>query len=172
MKRRNMLIATGGLAVAAASGVRATASEDDDLVSFLFVQTAPSVRLSGGKLTLSGISASTLYFSDRPERIAGHVTTAEFVDHWASGSDSFKADPPNGVLSLHQSDDPTLVVVVLKEPRMEGADLVYDVDVLDGPDDVSGSTSSLFIDEIGKPLTPISFAGANRRNRRRNRRAN
>jgi hypothetical protein len=169
MKRRNLLIAAGGMALVAGS---ARASEEDEQVEFLFVQTAPSVKLSGGKLTMTGANPHTLYFSDRPERIFGRVTTKEFVDMWGQGIDSFKSDPPNAVLTVHNHDDPSEVVVVLRDPRMEGADLVYDVEVLDGRDEVMGPTASLFIDTIGRPLTPMSVAGVRRRTRRRTRRRN
>jgi len=40
-------------------------------------------------------------------------------------------------------------------PRLEGKDLVYDVKVLDGKQKVSGGIASLFIDTIGRPLTPV-----------------
>ena len=168
MDRREILVAAGGIALIA-SAARAT-SDSEELVEFLFVQTAPATSLSGGVLRLAGVNPHTLYFSDRPERIVGHITTQEFVDMWGKGTDSFKADPPNAVLTVHDAEDPTEVVVVLRDPRIEGADLVYDVDVLDGPAEISGDSASLFIDTIGRPLTPLSFAGVRRRTRRRVRR--
>ncbi len=167
MNRREILVAASGVALAASA---ARATSDEELVEFLFVQTAPATSLSGGVLRLTGANPHTLYFSDRPERIVGHITTQEFVDMWGKGTDSFKADPPNAVLTVHDAEDPTEVVVVLRDPRIEGADLVYDVDVLDGPAEISGDSASLFIDVIGRPLTPLSFAGVRRRTRRRVRR--
>jgi hypothetical protein len=42
-------------------------------VQLLFVQTAKTATLhKDGRLTLKGVSPTTLYFSDRPARIAGH----------------------------------------------------------------------------------------------------
>ena len=54
-------------------------------------------------------------------------------------------------------------VVVLKNPKLEGDRLTFDVDVLEG--DLAGAdgAASLFIDIIGRPLTPMSFAGVARR---------
>ena len=57
---------------------------------------------SDGVLTLSGVSPATLYFSDRPERVVGHMTNEQFVEGWSLGEDNFAADPPNAVLSLHR----------------------------------------------------------------------
>jgi hypothetical protein len=58
-------------------------------------------------------------------------------------------------------------VVVLSEPRLEGGDLMFSVDVLDGDPELAGGASSLFIDIIGRPLTPVSYAGVARRTTRR-----
>jgi hypothetical protein len=74
------------------------------------------------------------------------------------------------VLSIHHEPLPQDVVAVLRNPRLDGADLVYDAEVLDGEKVADGTAASLFIDVIGRPLTPVSIAGANRRERRRDRR--
>ena len=67
----------------------------DAETELLFVQNAKSVSLADGVLKLMGIGASTLYFSDRPERLVGHWETADFVSNWdTGGDDSFAADPP------------------------------------------------------------------------------
>jgi hypothetical protein len=86
------------------------------------------------------------------------------------GDDSFAAIPPNAALSFLGEEESHDVVVVLKSPRMDGKTLVYDVDVLEGPEAISGKGAALFIDVIGRPLTPISVAGGRRRVRRRTRR--
>jgi hypothetical protein len=52
-------------------------------------------------------------------------------------------------------------VVVLQDPVLQGDSLTYTVKVLQGAD------VSVFIDIIGMPLTPLSFAGVARRNYRR-----
>jgi hypothetical protein len=59
-------------------------------IQLLFVQSARSATLSkDGRLTLKGVSPTTLYFSDRPARIAGHYRNAEFMQFWQGGKDSF-----------------------------------------------------------------------------------
>ncbi|MHA7777215.1 hypothetical protein [Roseibium sp. M-1] len=164
MNRRDAILATGLIAAGATVAPAIAAEEEAEL---LFVQNSGGAKLSGGKLTLTGASASTLYFSDRPERIVGRVTTKEFVDHWATGDDSFKQDPPNAVLTADNGGEAVEVTLVLKNPTLEGSDLVYEVEVLDGPSEVSGTWASLFIDLIGAPLTPLSYAGVARRAGRR-----
>ena len=41
----------------------------------MFVQTARAITSDGTTLTLKDVTPSTLYFSDRPKRIVGHMTT-------------------------------------------------------------------------------------------------
>ena len=61
------------------------------------------------------VNQQTLYFSDRPERIAGHMKMAEYLAEWAKaeGPDNFSTDPPNAILSVYEpgKDDNTVVVV-------------------------------------------------------------
>src|SRR5205823_6148029 len=69
-------------------------------IDALFVQTAHSAGYCAGQLTLYGLSRSTLYFADRPQRAVGHLHTQLFVPLWESGMHSFADDPPNAVLSF------------------------------------------------------------------------
>jgi hypothetical protein len=66
----------------------------------LFVQTAASMTSDRGTITLHGLSPSTLYFADRPQRDVGHMMTSHFVANWAAGDNSFADNPPNAVLSF------------------------------------------------------------------------
>jgi hypothetical protein len=139
-------------------------------IEALFVQSAAGMAYENGRLILSGIAPTTLLFADRPQRVTGHVPTEEFLDSWGEGDDSFAADPPNAVLSTFSKDEVTDVVVVLQNPVLDGDRFSYQVEILDGEMPASGGPSSLFIDVIGRPLTPVSIAGVHRRGRRRGRR--
>jgi hypothetical protein len=138
----------------------------------MFVQTAHATSSDGATLALEGINPATLYFSDRPQRIVGHMTTADFVALWGEGENSFQEDPPNAVLAyLEPGDDvPEDAVVVIREPRLEDDRLVYAIDVLEGTVPAKSAAASLFIDPVGRPLSPGSVAGVRRRERRRERR--
>ena len=145
-------------------------SAQSDEFEALYVQTAAGMAYDNGRLTLNGIAPTTLYFSDRPNRITGHITTEEFLDTWGDGDDSFADDPPNAVLSTFSDDEVNDVVVVLQDPALDGDQFSYQVEILDGEMLVIGGGSSLFIDTIGRPMTPVSVAGVHRRGRRRGRR--
>jgi hypothetical protein len=136
---------------------------------FLFVQTAKSMSFdkATNKLTLDGVSSTTLFFSDRPERIAGNMKTAAFIPFWSTGKDSFLKDPPNADVSILEGDKLRQVVVVLQTPELKGDNLTYTVKVLQGEMPAKGADVSVFIDIIGMPLTPYSYAGFARRGYRR-----
>ena len=139
----------------------------------MFVQTAQGIDSDGQTLTLRGITPSTLYFSDRPQRVVGHMSTVDFVDLWATGDNSFETDPPNAVLAFLEpgADAPDDAVVVLKEPNLDGGgDLSYSIEVLEGTVPTHAGPVTLFIDPFGRPLSPVSVCGIRRRERRRMRR--
>ncbi|MDB4442047.1 hypothetical protein N9219_01355 [bacterium] len=143
-----------------------------DEVQLLFVQNARDVVMGKGRLTLIGVNPTTIFFSDRPKRIAGHMSTEDFVLDWqeGTGKESFHADPPNATLSVFGRDEIVDVVVELKNPRLAGHALVYDIDVLEEDQPIPSGPASLFIDPVGNPVSPTSVAGVHRRHRRRRRR--
>ena len=140
-------------------------------IEALFVQTAVSTSGEGDKLVLHGLSPSTLYFADRPEREVGHMSSRSFVALWGEGENSFATDPPNAVLTFAEPGDraPEDVVVVLQDPRLEGDELTYDIKLLEGILPGATGACALFIDPFGRPLSPVSAAGMHRRARRRRR---
>ena len=82
---------------------------------------------------------------------------------WGEGKDSFLKNPPNATLSFLEDQSHTDAVVELRDPELVDEDLSYRVKILDGEIPSSAGLASLFIDIIGMPLTPLSFAGARRR---------
>lgn len=151
--------------------VEAAVSVDaSELIEEMFVQLAGGVTSTDGTLSLDRIAASTLFFSDRPERVVGHMTTKQFLDQWGEGPDSFEADPPNAVLSFADaSGEMEDAVVILRSPSLEGDSLRYSIEVLDGTVPQAAGACTLFIDPLGRPLSPVSVAGRRRRVRRRGR---
>ena len=138
----------------------------------MFVQTAEGVTSKDGSLTLQGVTPSTLYFSDRPERVVGQMKTTDFVDLWGVGDNSFETDPPNAVLSFLEPGGavPEDVVLVIKRPRLGDGHLTYSIEILEGTVPAQAGPATLFIDPFGRPLSPISVCGVRRRQRRRMRR--
>lgn len=166
--RRNFIAATAllGSALSTKPALAQTPKEGAKQADFLFVQNAKSMTYdkAHGKLTMKGVSPVTIFFSDRPERIAGNMATSAFVPFWSDGKDSFSKDAPNANLSIMEPGRMVAdIVVVLKNPALKGEDLSYDVSILEGDMPAKGGPVALFIDVIGMPLTPLSYAGVARR---------
>ena len=141
-----------------------SAAAKPEIVPSLFVLNSRGATLQGDTLTLTGVTPSSIIFADRPVRSAGHQPTADVIAEWGSGDDSFTKNPPNATLSVFGKDGSVKdAVVVLKNPKLEGDKLTFNVQTLEG--DISGADggAALFIDIIGRPFTPMSFAGVARR---------
>lgn len=136
-----------------------------EVVPSLIVLNATGVMLDGNKLTLTGVAPNSIVFADRPVRAAGHDLTAHIIEEWAVGNDNFATDPPNATVSGFSKQGGAVrdAVVVLKSPKLEGDKLTFDVDLLEGDLTGADGAAAVFIDIIGRPLTPRSFAGAARR---------
>ena len=103
---------------------------------FLFVQVADSGSLvpkegAAGQyvLTLNGVAPQTVYFSDRPARVAGHVTTDSFL----KGLGFSDKNPPNAAVEVAQAaEDEDTIVVELRHPVYDAAKatLQYDVTIM------------------------------------------
>jgi hypothetical protein len=123
-------------------------------INLLFVQNSTGMQYdkAKGTLRLKNIAASTLFFTDRPVRMAGHYHTRdEFLPLWGEGPDSFAKNPPNATLSMLEVGNPDLAnaVVTLRNPRMHGNDLVYDIKIVEGAVPQAAGAAVLFIDIFG-----------------------
>jgi hypothetical protein len=121
----------------------------------MFVQVSEELKVDSTSKTLRlvKVSQQTLYFSDRPVRIAGHIKMADYLEEWTvkAGKDNFGADPPNATLSVYEPGQPdnTLAVVEIFQPKVEGSDLIYSYKLIDGKLPAGGGATTLFIDWIG-----------------------
>ena len=79
-------------------------------------------------LALTGASANTVYFSDRPERIFGLAPTGPFLDSLGFTP----SNPPNAALVAQREDgsDQEVLVIELLNPAYDGETLTYDARVL------------------------------------------
>jgi hypothetical protein len=132
----------------------------------LIVMNAAGATLTKDKLTLTGLAPNAIIFADRPTRAAGHALTTHLLEEWGTAADaSFAKDPPNATVSAFSKDGSLTsdAVVVLKNPSLQGDQLTFEVQVLEGDLKGADGPASVFIDIIGLPFTPLSFAGVARR---------
>ena len=130
--------------------------EQDYPVSELYVMAADAAVIENGRLTLSGLDATVIWFTDRPARQAGRAATEVFIANWPEGTDSFAVDPPNAVLvgSLEGENQGEIdgesweIAVELLDPVWQGEDLSLGVVALADPlpDSLRLANVHLFID--------------------------
>jgi hypothetical protein len=141
-----------------------SAAAKPDIVPSLFVLNSRGATLQGDTLTLTGVTPNSIIFADRPVRSAGHQPTADVIAEWGSGDDSFAKNPPNATVSVFGKDGLVKdAVVVLKNPKLDGDKLTFNVQTLEGDLTGGDGAAAVFIDIIGRPFTPMSFAGVARR---------
>ena len=148
------LIALPPDALAQAPAKPAAPDASPQKVQLLFVQngTGMEYNKAKGTLTMKNIARSTLFFTDRPVRMAGHYHTRdEFLKMWNEGPDSFAKNPPNATLSILEVGQAELqnAVITLRNPRMQGKDLLYDIKVIEGTLPQASGDAVLFIDILG-----------------------
>jgi hypothetical protein len=154
---RRAAISAAALATAALLelpfGFARKASAEEPKPMLMFVQIADDLKVDAPAQTLRlvKVGQQTLYFADRPERIAGHVKMADFLTEWTSkaGANNFGNDPPNATLSVFEKAKDTLAVVKISSPKVEGAHLVYNYKLIEDTLPATGGATSLFIDWIG-----------------------
>jgi len=148
------------------------AAPKSEVVPSLIVLNSRGATLQGEVLILTGVMPHSIVFADRPVRAAGHAMTADIIAEWGTAAPgaqtadnaSFAKDPPNATVSVFSKDGSVKdAVVVLKSPKLEGEKLTFNVQVLEGDLNGGDGAASIFIDIIGRPLSPMSFAGVARR---------
>lgn len=146
------LVGVLALGLVGAPGAEEKKAEEQK-VKLMFVQTADDLKADDTTIRLVNVGRQTLYFSDRPVRIAGHLMMDAFLDEWkaGAGADNFSADPPNATLSVYEPErnENSMSVIEITNPVIDGKDLVYNYKLIEGKIPKSGKAVALFIDWIG-----------------------
>jgi hypothetical protein len=103
------------------------ASSELSKATYLFVIHAADGYIKGDTLFLNNAGPSTLYFSDRPYRLAGHLETDMFLSAWKNGKDSFDANPPNVVISFNRNGKPVDITLEVAAPKFNGSDITFKI---------------------------------------------
>ena len=74
------------------------------------------------------------------------MTLSAFIEMWAKGVDSFKADPPNATLSVLKEEGVENVVVELISVEQKSDSVVFEVDVLDDKLPAAFGPAAIFLD--------------------------
>lgn len=121
------------------AGCSSTPVQPQPATSLLYVQTASSGTFEplGGstdryRLVLNDVSPTVVYFSDRPYRMAGHVTTSQFLKKLGFGG----ALDPNAAIDIAEGQpESDLVIAALAKPvyDAQSGTLTYEIAVLETP---------------------------------------
>jgi hypothetical protein len=130
-----------------------SAAAKPEVVPSLIVLNSRGATLQGDVLTLTGVTPNSIIFADRPVRAAGHELTANLIADWGAstpGNDSFVKDPPNATVSVFSKDGSVKdAVVVLRNPKLDGDKLTFNVQTLEGDLNGGDGPASIFIDIFG-----------------------
>lgn len=145
-------------------------------VGLLFSIISPTMTIAaegdGFRLTIPA-SASTAWFTDRPERNAGSFTAVDFVSLWSA--EKFDDVPPNAAVVVTVNDEQHQHVVELTDPQTTDTTVSFhaeDVGDDEATDDVAGrgathdvrvgtfTNAELFIDNGVGPPCPSSITAA------------
>ena len=81
-------------------------AEDAKPAEWLFVHTAQTAEMTSDTTLVMPVTRDIFAFTDRPNRMHGYMNAHEFVSLWDEGEgDTFKADPPNAVLTWVDGDE-------------------------------------------------------------------
>ena len=125
-------------------------AEDAKPAEWLFVHTAQTAEMTSDTTLVLPVTRDIFAFTDRPNRMHGYMKGHEFVSLWDEGEgDTFKADPPNAVLTWVDGDEmkEAEFLIISAETVSHGREIAYEVKLEAGetPEGNIG-TPSLFVD--------------------------
>jgi hypothetical protein len=103
-----------------------TFAEDKPAEEWLFVHTAEEAQVINNTTIVMPVTRDVFAFTDRPYRKHAYMTGEQFASLWAkAGSNSFKTDPPNAVLTWVEGEDVKEAEVVIKDASIDGNSITY-----------------------------------------------
>ena len=129
-------------------------AEDAKPAEWLFVHTAQTAEMTSDTTLVMPATRDIFAFTDRPNRMHAYMNAHEFVSLWDEGEgDTFKADPPNAVLTWVDGDGEMKeaeLLILSAETVGPGREISYEVK-LEAGDMPAGKigTASFFIDGDG-----------------------
>jgi hypothetical protein len=134
-------------------------AEDAKPAEWLFVHTAQTAEMTSDTTLVMPATRDIFAFTDRPYREHTYLNAHEFVSLWDEGEgDTFKADPPNAVLTWVDGDEmkEAELLVIGAQTLSNGREISYEV-TLEAGEQPGGkiAATSLFVDSY----CPIELVG-------------
>ena len=134
-------------------------AEDKPAEEWLFVHTGEEAQVTNNTTIVMPVTRDIFAFTDRPYRKHAYITAEVFASLWAkAGSNSFKTDPPNAVLTWVDGEDVKEAEVVITGAQVAGGSITYTTNTLSNTVGTL-KTVSLFVDNFNTCLRPFSNKG-------------
>ena len=126
-------------------------AEDAKPAEWLFVHTAEIAKMTSATTLVMPVTREIFAFTDRPNRTHSYMNAHEYVSLWDEGEgDTFKADPPNAVLTWVDGDEmkEAELLILSAETVSHGRKIAYEVKLKAGdmPEGNIGA-ASFFVDD-------------------------
>ena len=125
-------------------------AEDAKPAEWLFVHTAQTAEMTSATTLVMPVTRDIFAFTDRPNRMHAYMKAPQFVSLWDEGEgDTFKADPPNAVLTWVDGDEmkEAELLILSAETVSHGREIAYEVKLEAGQAPAGKvSSASLFVD--------------------------
>ena len=110
------------LALLMAMGTQGVAAEDAAKpAEWLFVHTAETAEMTSATTLVMPVTRDIFAFTDRPNRMHAYMKAPQFVSLWDEGEgDTFKADPPNAVLTWVDGGKMKEAEVLITDAKVAG----------------------------------------------------
>ena len=123
-------------------------------VSWLYVLRAESGSTQGDRIVFNNADDKLVYFSDRPERLAGTLPLPTLPTLWTRGKESFQKTPPNAALALYENgishegehEEPETVIITLTDVDVSDDEVSFKYAVIQGTIPNDFGECSIFID--------------------------
>ena len=96
-------------------------AEDAKPAEWLFVHTAETAEMTSATTLVMPVTRDIFAFTDRPNRQHAYMKAPQFVTLWDEGKgDTFKADPPNAVLTWVDGGKMKEAEVLITDAKVAG----------------------------------------------------
>ena len=133
-------------------------AEDAKPAEWLFVHTAQTAEMTSATTLVMPVTRDIFAFTDRPNRMHGYMNAHEFVSLWDEGEgDTFKADPPNAVLTWVDGDEmkEAELLIISAETVGHGREIAYEVKLEAGETPVRQNRLPVFL-----LMAPMAWRGS------------
>jgi hypothetical protein len=133
-------------------------AEEAKPAEWLFVHTSTTAEMTSDTTLVMPVTREIFAFTDRPNRKHGYLTAHAFVSLWDKGEgNTFKADPPNAVLTWLDGDKVHEAEVVITDASVlaHGRAISFEVKLEAGQALIGQMQGfSMFIDAIPRLCGP------------------